>query len=83
MRVRAGKSDPGLLSAAEVAAAVGVQLAEAPEAAQAEQIHAYIVKRAELTRHARLEPHWWTGVKEFVYPKIAPLLNWLQQRKFS
>lgn len=52
-------------------------------AAQVEKIHAYVVKRAELTRHAKLEPRWWTAVKEFVYPKIAPLLNWLQMRKFG
>ncbi len=50
---------------------------------QVKDIHAYLVRRAQATRDAKLESERWAGIKMFFYGLIAPLLNWLQRLKFS
>lgn len=44
---------------------------------QADDIQAYLIKRASDTRDSLQQPGWWASVKRAAYRLIAPLLNWI------
>jgi PQQ-dependent dehydrogenase (methanol/ethanol family) len=50
---------------------------------EVQDIHAYLIKRAEITRAAERQPRWWAQTKVFLYGLIAPLLYRLQALRFS
>ncbi|HEU0196682.1 MAG TPA: PQQ-dependent dehydrogenase, methanol/ethanol family [Nevskiaceae bacterium] len=54
-----------------------VSFANVATPTDADNVKAYLIKRAQETRSSMTQPGWWADTKSFVYRLVAPLLAWL------